>query len=1019
MPDRARYNERKKNKIRWRAVDGLSKATAGSKTAQIAAIRKQIKDLEWRLKFTKESPPHVADSSKFKVWQERVSAISEEKANRESARAMWRCNKKIASAAMKNEEHRKKLEHNWKAKVHELECTLLTCKYQLRRHAPNGPERLEDLDAEQLRLDEKAAKLREETMQVNAADEARAEKSAAKRAERRERESRKKDEERLERGHAKVQWDDSLCATWRRDIKAAQNAEAEGSIFLDAALSAQETEVPEMQSLVERRDALKKTLQETSRQFGEASTQLPRLQTQDSKAEKLIAHWEALRSQREPITQQYPRFLDRHRNSGQFKHLPEEEVRAIEGNLPEGHPASLEASSNSYNNAIMLTPEKRQAYDDRKPLDMSLTIAERERDLEKALSAVRDAVNQREIELGRKLTRNEYEHLRSIKRSEEYKRMRTMDFTGENNTRKFEPTARDGGLVHSQLEDIISKRQDPTAEVRQQQLRDIQQSVVHLKKLASAAKADGFGLATARKVEELLRELEKEAITVEQQTEPAVKSKEPAEEAVPLIRWSNQNPNAISRQSSRKEQAEKAAPVSGHSNQPQPLRAWLSPSPEVPPVRSLSDQLKAQLSPSQQVKIDDDLTVDVEADVPELQNQLFELSQRLKKDYPLMDTLPYDVWKSKQRKTLQTWLKILVWKWQTRNDDMAAESAEADPDVSQDVRALLDQMILDHDLDQRAAARMAKRWAEAFVRKEVRKLGVERSDAAEDLNWAQMDAGLGFLQDEGAAVDEERAKAWDTANAAKKDKRKPKQHIPEDLPFTWKGKGQGYRIGANHAWQAVSASAYHTLAFRRQYSSREGTRIPEVERDPFSSSADSPDPQPTPTLPHLTSSGDAHMVSVSSKQHTPRTAIATGTIWFSNPQPLSLIHSASNKKGDVLSVSRIAGIMAAKQTPSLVPLCHPISLTHVGVTLHTFPSSSPDHERNFGGIVVESKVQCVGQTGVEMEALTSVMGAALSVVDMCKAVDKSIRIDNIRVVLKEGGRSGTWREEGWESRREE
>ena len=90
---------------------------------------------------------------------------------------------------------------------------------------------------------------------------------------------------------------------------------------------------------------------------------------------------------------------------------------------------------------------------------------------------------------------------------------------------------------------------------------------------------------------------------------------------------------------------------------------------ERPFSRSLSQQLKAQLSPSQQVKIDDDLTVDVEADVPGLQNQIFELSQRLKRDYPLMDTLPYDVWTSKQRNTLQTWLKVLVWKWQTRNDN--------------------------------------------------------------------------------------------------------------------------------------------------------------------------------------------------------------------------------------------------------------------------------------------------------------------------------------------------------------
>ncbi|OAG04100.1 molybdenum cofactor biosynthesis protein MoaC, partial [Paraphaeosphaeria sporulosa] len=171
------------------------------------------------------------------------------------------------------------------------------------------------------------------------------------------------------------------------------------------------------------------------------------------------------------------------------------------------------------------------------------------------------------------------------------------------------------------------------------------------------------------------------------------------------------------------------------------------------------------------------------------------------------------------------------------------------------------------------------------------------------------------------------------------------------------------------------------------------------------------------SLPHLTSSGAAHMVSVASKPSTERTAIATGTVRFSNPTPLSLIHAASNKKGDVLSVSRIAGIMAAKHTPTLIPLCHPIALTHVGVSLHVvlpFSASSSvvgkdKDAKDFGSIVVESKVSCTGQTGVEMEALTSVTGAALSVVDMCKAVDKGISISDVRVVLKEGGRSGTWR----------
>ncbi|KAF1980001.1 molybdenum cofactor biosynthesis protein C, partial [Bimuria novae-zelandiae CBS 107.79] len=172
-----------------------------------------------------------------------------------------------------------------------------------------------------------------------------------------------------------------------------------------------------------------------------------------------------------------------------------------------------------------------------------------------------------------------------------------------------------------------------------------------------------------------------------------------------------------------------------------------------------------------------------------------------------------------------------------------------------------------------------------------------------------------------------------------------------------------------------------------------------------------PAPQPQPSLPHLTPSGAAHMVSVSAKPPTLRTAIATGSVHFSNPTPLSLIASAQNKKGDVLSVSRIAGIMAAKHTPTLIPLCHPIMLTHVGVELYVFGAGEAEGVgKGEGGIVVESKVQCEGQTGVEMEALTSVVGAALSVVDMCKAVDKGMRIEGVRVVVKEGGRSGVWRE---------
>lgn len=199
------------------------------------------------------------------------------------------------------------------------------------------------------------------------------------------------------------------------------------------------------------------------------------------------------------------------------------------------------------------------------------------------------------------------------------------------------------------------------------------------------------------------------------------------------------------------------------------------------------------------------------------------------------------------------------------------------------------------------------------------------------------------------------------------------------------------------------------------------------EQDPSPQPQPQPNTAPLPThLPHLTQTGTAHMVAITAKPHTPRTAIAVGTVFFSNPTALSLIASNTLKKGDVLSVSRIAGIMAAKKCPEIVPLCHPITLTHVGVGVRTFPPSPSEpaasgaragggDDMGHGGVQIECKVACTGATGVEMEALTAVMGAALSVVDMCKAVDKFQRIGEVRVVLKEGGKSGVWREEGWGS----
>ncbi|HWQ13992.1 MAG TPA: cyclic pyranopterin monophosphate synthase MoaC [Roseiflexaceae bacterium] len=150
-------------------------------------------------------------------------------------------------------------------------------------------------------------------------------------------------------------------------------------------------------------------------------------------------------------------------------------------------------------------------------------------------------------------------------------------------------------------------------------------------------------------------------------------------------------------------------------------------------------------------------------------------------------------------------------------------------------------------------------------------------------------------------------------------------------------------------------------------------------------------------LTHLDSEGRAHMVDVGTKEETQREAVARGAVRM-RPETLRLIVAGGVPKGDVLAVARVAGIMAAKRTPDLVPLCHPLLLTHVAVELR------PDA----GGeaLLIEAVVRTAGRTGVEMEALTAVSAAALTVYDMCKAVDRGMRITDVRLVRKRGGRSG-------------
>jgi cyclic pyranopterin monophosphate synthase len=153
-----------------------------------------------------------------------------------------------------------------------------------------------------------------------------------------------------------------------------------------------------------------------------------------------------------------------------------------------------------------------------------------------------------------------------------------------------------------------------------------------------------------------------------------------------------------------------------------------------------------------------------------------------------------------------------------------------------------------------------------------------------------------------------------------------------------------------------------------------------------------------PELSHIDESGRPHMVSVTSKDDTARVAVARGAVSML-PETFGLIMGGGVKKGDVLTVAQLAGIMAAKRTPELIPLCHPILLGSVNVEF------TPDEATSTIGI--SATVESTGKTGVEMEALTAVSVAALTIYDMCKAVDRGMRIGEIRLVHKSGGKSGT------------
>ena len=156
----------------------------------------------------------------------------------------------------------------------------------------------------------------------------------------------------------------------------------------------------------------------------------------------------------------------------------------------------------------------------------------------------------------------------------------------------------------------------------------------------------------------------------------------------------------------------------------------------------------------------------------------------------------------------------------------------------------------------------------------------------------------------------------------------------------------------------------------------------------------------TKKLTHLSTRGEAHMVDVSAKPVTERVALAEGRVLM-QPKTLDIVRQGNAEKGDVLGAARIAGIMAAKRTHELIPLCHPLALSQIEVGV------TPDAK--LPGVTVTARVKVAGQTGVEMEALTAVAVACLTIYDMVKAVERGMRIEGIRLVEKSGGRSGRYR----------
>lgn len=223
------------------------------------------------------------------------------------------------------------------------------------------------------------------------------------------------------------------------------------------------------------------------------------------------------------------------------------------------------------------------------------------------------------------------------------------------------------------------------------------------------------------------------------------------------------------------------------------------------------------------------------------------------------------------------------------------------------------------------------------------------------------------------------------------------------------------RVPRTNPWKAIpthilSSGAHVASQVRLYHDEHRGTSQPDKTEGVRSVSL------PTESdvdLPHLTPSQNVHMTKISQKPVTERSATATCYVHFSNGRPWELLREGrGTRKGDVFSVARIAGIMAAKKTPDIIPLCHPgIGITGVEVDVQLVDPESAEKingDMKHGAMHVLATVSCLGRTGVEMEAMTATIGAALTVYDMLKAVDKGMVIGGVQLLEKKGGKSGHW-----------